>query len=327
MARENDETDELRGRAPHQARQDPRRARPDPPGRRERCGSPGAGGRDRGAIDAIADGHAADKHAAEAFLIARAAEVDAHDLRTLGERLFETIDPGGAESREAKKLADQEERARNKTSLRMRNNGDGTVGGQFTLPEAQAEMFRKALNALASPKHIRSKDGAGSYDFERPTAHKLGLAFVEYIERYPLSQLATQGGMAATVVVTVDAEVFTQGAAKAGTTENGVRVSPGQLLRWACDAGLVPAVLDAGGHVLDLGRTRRLHTAAQRLAIVLEQKTCQHPACDIPGAFCHVHHTTPWSKGGPTTTTDVVLLCPFHHHQAHARDIDYPIRT
>ena len=121
--------------------------------------------------------------------------------------------------------------------------------------------------------------------------------------------------MAATVVVTVDAGVFTQGAAKAGTTEGGVRVSPGQLLRWACEAGLVPAVLDTGGHVLDLGRTRRFHTTAQRLAIVLEQKTCQHPACDVAGA------------GGPTNTTDAVLLCPFHHHQAHAQHLDYPLRT
>jgi hypothetical protein len=279
------------------------------------------------AVDALDGDLVAERAAAEAFLIEQAALVDARDLRRMGEKLFEVIDPEGAEAREARKLAEQEEQARKKASLRMRNNGDGTVAGSFLLPEAQAEMFRKALNALASPKHVRSQRGPGSYDHTVPTPHRMGLAFIEYIERYPLHLLATQGGMAATVVVTVDAEVFAQGAARAGTTEAGVRVSPGQLLRWACEAGLVPAVLDTGGHVLDLGRTRRLHTAAQRLAIILEQKTCQHPACDVPGAFCHVHHTTAWSKGGPTNTTDAVLLCPFHHHQAHAQHLDYPLRT
>ena len=63
------------------------------------------------------------------------------------------------------------------------------------------------------------------------------------------------GGLAATLVVTVPADVFTQGAQKAGHTENGTGLSPGQLLRWACEAKLMPAVLDTEGHVLDLGRS------------------------------------------------------------------------
>ncbi|MEN8675622.1 HNH endonuclease signature motif containing protein, partial [Nocardioides sp.] len=67
--------------------------------------------------------------------------------------------------------------------------------------------------------------------------------------------------------------------------------------------------------------------APQRLALLVEQKTCQHPSCDVAGAFCHVHHTTPWSTGGETNTCDAVLLCPFHHHQAHATGQTYPIRT
>ena len=80
---------------------------------------------------------------------------------------------------------------------------------------------------------------------------------------------------------------------------------------------------------------------AQRLALIIEQKTCQHPTCETQGAFCHVHHTTPWAHGGPTDTTHAILLCPFHHHQNHNQthsdnggdtsdnnsDGDYPLRT
>ena len=279
------------------------------------------------AVDDLDDDLQSDKDLAEEHLIEQAAHFDAHELRRLGEKLCEVLDPETAEAREAKRLAEQEERARKKTEVRFRHGGDGTIRGSFVLPELQAEMFRKALQALGAPKHVRATEGAGAYDHERPTPHKLGLAFVEYIERYPTDHLPQQGGLAATVVITAPVETFTQGAQKAGHTDTGTGVSPGQLIRLACEAKVFPAVLDAGGHVLDLGRGQRFHTAPQRLALLVEQKTCQHPSCDVAGAFCHVHHTTTWSTGGETNTRDAVLLCPFHHHQAHATGQTYPIRT
>jgi len=279
------------------------------------------------AVDNLDDDLASEREVAEKHLIEQAAHFDAYELRRLGEKLFEVLDPETAEAREAKRLAEQEERARNKAEVRFRHGGDGTIRGSFVLPELQGEMFRKALQALAAPKHVRATDGAGAYDYEKPTPHKLGLAFIEYIERYPLDGLPKQGGLAATVVITAEAETFTEGADKAGHTETGTGVSPGQLIRLACEAKVFPAVLDKGGHVLDLGRGTRFHTAAQRLALLVEQKHCQHPSCDIPGAFCHVHHTQAWADGGGTKTLDAVLLCPFHHHQAHATGQTYPMRT
>ena len=148
---------------------------------------------------------------------------------------------------------------------------------------------------------------------------------MEYVERYPLDKLPSMGGLAATVVITAGAEVVTEGAQRAGRTEGGVGVSPGQLIRLACEAKVLPAVLDTGGHVL--GRGQRFHNAPQRLALIIEQQRCQHPACETAGAFCHVHHTTAWTDGGGTSTREAVLLCPFHHHQAHTQRIDYPMRT
>jgi cell division protein FtsB len=279
------------------------------------------------AVDDLDDDLTSEREVAEQHLIEQAAHFDAHELRRLGEKLFEVLDPDTAEGREAKRLADLEERARKKAEVKFRNGGDGTIRGNFVLPELQAEMFRKALQALAAPKHVRATEGAGAYDYEKPTPHKLGLAFMEYIERYPLDGLPKQGGLAATVVITAEAETFTHGAQTAGHTDNGTGVSPGQLIRLACEAKVFPAVMDKGGHVLDLGRGTRFHTPAQRLALLVEQQYCQHPSCDTPGAFCHVHHTKPWSDGGGTNTLDAVLLCPFHHHQAHATGQTYPIRT
>ena len=164
------------------------------------------------AVDNLDDDLASKREVAEQHLIEQAAHFDAYELRRLGEKLFEVLDPETAEAREAKRLADLEERARKKAEVRFRNGGDGTIRGNFVLPELQAEMFRKALQALAAPKHVRATEGAGAYDYEKPTPHKLGLAFMEYIERYPLDALPKQGGLAATVVITATAETFTHGA-------------------------------------------------------------------------------------------------------------------
>ena len=126
------------------------------------------------AVDALDDDLAPERDRAEAFLIAQAADHDAHALRTMGERLFEVIDPATAEEREAKALAAQEERARAKTQLRMGHAGDGMVRGSFTIPALQAEMFRKALHALAAPKHVRATEGAGPTTTTSPPRRSSG---------------------------------------------------------------------------------------------------------------------------------------------------------
>ncbi len=266
---------------------------------------------------------------AEKHLLTEAAHHDADALRRLGQRILEVVDPARADEHEARLLRDQEQRARRATRFSMRDDGDGTVHGRFTLPAAQAAMLQKALCALAAPKHVRATDGAGSYDWQRPTSERLGRAFCEYVERYPTDRLPHQCGVNATVVVTMPVSTLV-GGLQAARLDTGDSLSPGEARRLACEAGLVPAVLDGRSRVLDLGRKTRLHSASQRLALTLEQPTCQHPSCDTPAAYCHVHHELPWSSGGTTDLANARLLCPFHHHQAHRPTGDarnHPLRT
>ena len=278
------------------------------------------------AVDDLVEDHARHRDLAETHLIAQAADFDAHALSTLGRRILETIDPEGADEHEARLLEAQEARARKRTAMRLWDDGEGLTHGQFTMPVAQGSMLRKMLYGFSAPKHVRATEGAGSYHYEKPTPEKLGQAFCSVVERYPRDQLPKLGGLNASIIVTADHEALS-GAHKAAHLDTGVAISPGQLRRWACEARLYPAILDTQSHVLDLGRSTRLHTEAQRLALIVEQKTCQHPGCDVLGAFCHVHHTDPWAHDGPTDTDHAALLCPFHHHQAHASGATYPIRV
>ena len=67
-----------------------------------------------------------------------------------------------------------------------------------------------------------------------------------------------------------------------------------------------------------MGRTRRLHTEHQRIALALQQGGCTAEGCHRPPGWTHTHHDTPWSHGGPTDLTNARLLCPHHHRLAHS---------
>ena len=259
----------------------------------------------------------------EKHLIALAEHHDAKELKILGRRVLEVVDPDLADAHEAALLADEEAMAEKAMSFKMHDDGHGQVHGRFTLPAATGAMLKAALMANAAPKHVRATNGAGAFHFEQPTPQKMGRAFKEYIERYPVDRLPNAGGVNATVVVTMTLETLL-GDLKAASLSTGDKISAGEARRMACEAGIVPVVLDGKSHVLDLGRKRRFHTPAQRLAIGLEQKHCQHPGCTTPAAGCHVHHDDPWTPCGSTDTRTARLLCPRHHTLAHR---DPPMRA
>ena len=155
----------------------------------------------------------------------------------------------------------------------------------------------------------------------RPYPVRMGQAFGELIEHLPVDRLPQAGGVAATVTVMIDYDRLVDQVGSA-TTSTGTRVSAGQARRLACNAGIVPAVLGGDSVCLDLGRTRRLHSRHQRIALGLTQQGCVWPDCDRPPAWTEIHHLHPWSAGG-TTDLHAAMLCPRHHRLAHQ---DWQIR-
>ncbi len=85
----------------------------------------------------------------------------------------------------------------------------------------------------------------------RFSRHQLGLAFMDYIETRPAESTPSAGGVAATVVVTMELETLL-GGLKAASLDTGGRISAGQARRLACQAGIIPVVLGGG-----VGRPRR----------------------------------------------------------------------
>lgn len=258
----------------------------------------------------------------EAWIVARAEDgLDARGLRQAGRRMVDRVSRELADVHEASLLADEARRAEAETYLWLGDNGDGTWSGRFTVPELHGHLLNAYLQRLTSPRRLgRNRGGDLVTD---PTLHTgasglayaetMGLGLLELVEHLPHDG---HGPVGVTLLVHVDHAHLVDGLASA-RLDSGSHVSVGEVRRLACGAGLLPAVLGARSEVLDLGRTRRLHTPAQRRALSVRHETCAAEGCDRPFAWCEVHHPHAWSEGGRTDLDNALPLCGFHHRRAH----------
>jgi hypothetical protein len=253
---------------------------------------------------------------AEAHLVGEAGHFDPKALRRLGRGLLQVIAPDLADAHEERALLAEEARARAATRLSFRPRGDGTTDLSARLPEAVASRLRVYLDAYTSPRRLALDSDVD----QLPLPRRRGEAFCALLEHIPADRLPSHGGTATTVMVTLDLDTLRTGLGLAQTSTGEV-VTAAEARRLACTAGIVPVVLDGTSEVLDLGRTRRLFSPAQRKALALRDRHCRAEGCDIPAAWCEAHHARePWSRGGRTDLADGLLLCPFHHHRAHHPD-------
>ena len=130
-----------------------------------------------------------------------------------------------------------------------------------------------------------------------------------------LLQLADRpatGGTPASVIVTLRLEDLLAKAGIAETTD-GSQLSAAQLLRIADEAEIWPTIIDCNGVPLALGRTRRIASRGQTMALIAREGGCSFPGCDHPPQWCDRHHIIDWIDGGPTDLDNMTLLCRYHH--------------
>src|SRR5437867_3420339 len=97
--------------------------------------------------------------------------------------------------------------------------------------------------------------------------------------------------------------------------EDGARVSAETSQRLACDASRVVMQHDADGRVVEIGARTRTIPPALRRALHHRDRGCRFPGCGLPlGEGHHVRHS---AHGGPTTPSNLALLCHRHHRAVH----------
>ncbi|MFJ2755625.1 DUF222 domain-containing protein [Nocardioides sp. NPDC087217] len=254
---------------------------------------------------------------AEKLLVDYATRLTANELRIVGRRILREIDPARFEDAEAKALLAEEERAQQKTALRVWDNHDGTIGFDGVLPTSMGMRFKRLVEAWAQP---RKQQLVGKGAPLPPWERLMGQGFARLLETIDPAALPRHGGDATVVNVVISLEELRKdlGIATLGYDEtNGVTISAAEARRMACNATIIPWVLGGDSEVLDAGRGSRFFQPIQRKALRLQQKCCQAEGCDMPPEWCDAHHLDPWAAGGKTDLKDGALLCPHHHRLAH----------
>ena len=72
---------------------------------------------------------------------------------------------------------------------------------------------------------------------------------------------------------------------------------------------------DAQGHVVEIGARTRTIPPALRRALDHRDRGCRFPGCGV--RFGQGHHIRHWAHGGPTTLSNLALLCRRHHRAVH----------
>ncbi len=268
------------------------------------------------AVDALPDDLDPDLVAdAQARLIGYAAVHDAKALRILGRRILEVIAPEIGEAHEAKQLEREEAEAEAAACLpdgrgRPRQLARPVHPAHPAGRDAQegADGLRRppppGLGRRPAPVPGRPSQpaaGSGVHGVHRPLPHRpppprrrhVRVGGGHHGPRHPARW------------------------AQGGSARHRPPDLPRPGRRLACEAGIIPAVLGTHSEVLDLGRTARFHSKAQRIALLLEQGGCTAEGCDAPPAMTHTHHHQPWSHGGNTDLKNGRLLCGHHHARAH----------
>lgn len=265
------------------------------------------------------------------------------ELAGLTTHILARLDPDGAEPE------DRAGERRRQLTIGSLRGGTVPVRGEL-LPEVAAQLQR-LVDSLVNPKAdddgagggagaVRfrlsgdSGDGAGvgttgrgevpAHRTDAPPAESADLrshaqkrhdAFATVVMVAAASGgMPELGGAAPTLVVSVRADDYANRAGRATIEGTGWDVPLGAADHAAC-AGLVQRVLfDDRGAIAAIGTSGRIFNAHQRRAIVLRDRKCLIPGCEIRAEWCEIHHVEEHARGGPTHTGNGVALC-WHHHR------------
>src|SRR5256714_884353 len=229
--------------------------------------------------------------------------------------------------RRVDRLAEAQETARRHKSraLHVYQDEDGMVVFRGRLaPEVGAVLIQAltaARNALYHKAHARNVPAGTSgadVSTEPPTMPQQQADALALVAETALHHDLDPGapGERYQVVVHVDAPVLADADTPGQSVlEGGTRVSSKTSQRLACDATRVIMRHDEDGRIVEVGARTRTIPPALRRALPPRARGCRSPGCGV--RFGHGHHIRHWAHGGPTTLSNLAMLCRRHHRAVH----------
>jgi hypothetical protein len=250
---------------------------------------------------------------AESMLVDNARTLDSRGLKQAARHILAWLDQDGPEP------ADSPEPPTNELHVDTQRNGDVRFVGRLG-PEAGA-LLVGLLSPLAKP---RPSDGVRDW---RGVGERQGDAFAELLQLTANAAAAPiDGGERPHLTLTMPLDDLR---AEIGHAQLGAdlgSLSARQVRRIACDAKVLPMVLDGDSQPLDVGRAKRTAPPGVRKALVWRDGGCAFPTCARPAEWTDAHHVRHWVDGGLTTVANMVLLCRRHHTLIHQSEWEVRIR-
>ena len=117
----------------------------------------------------------------------------------------------------------------------------------------------------------------------------------------------------AQITVFVEASLAAASDGEAGLeVAAGPRIGLEALGEWLCN-GRVDFTLIQGGVPLGVGRNSRVIPPRLRRYVTFRDGGCVIEGCTSRYRL-QVHHVVPFSEGGETEATNLIVVCWFHHH-------------
>ncbi|HZI45107.1 MAG TPA: DUF222 domain-containing protein, partial [Ilumatobacter sp.] len=206
-------------------------------------------------------------------------------------------------------VSDADELNKQRAMSKVRRWTDKETGMRHT--HIELDPVRDAQLWAAIDQHRRqARANAGS-----------GLAWEQLQVEALVAAMTSGGDTVVQLHVLIDLATLQHGLHANSVCElsDGTPLPVSVVRQMACEAEIIPVVLDGDGRALDIGRGARLATEAQRQALRAMHRTCIHPDCQVPFDECRIHHIVPWERGGTTDLANLAPLCESrkHHHDVH----------
>jgi Domain of unknown function (DUF222)/HNH endonuclease len=206
-------------------------------------------------------------------------------------------------------------------ALHVHQDEDGTVIIRGRLEPEVGAVLVQALAAAREALYQRAQHAApdpADVPAETPTMAQQQADALALLAETALHHEIDPGapGERYQVMVHVDAAVLADGDAPGQSVlEDGRHVPAGTSQRLACDASRVVMWHDSDGRLLEIGARTRTIPPAIRRALHHRDRGCRFPGCGV--RFGQGHHIQHWAQGGPTTLSNLALLCRRHHRAVH----------
>src|SRR5438105_1134831 len=225
--------------------------------------------------------------------------------------------------RRVDRKAETQETARRHASraLHVYQDEDGMVVVRGRLAPEVGSVLVQALAAARAevyPKNVPAGTCAPGVSQETPTLAQQQADALALLAETALHHGIDPGapGERYQVVVHVDAAVLAD-ADQAGQSvlEDGARVPAGTSQRLACDASRGVTRHAPDGQVVEVAARTRTSPRSLRRALHHRDRGCRFPGCGV--RFGQGHHIRHWAQGGPTTLSNLAVLCRRHHRAVH----------